>query len=47
MRKMDKDKYAEYEEVEEIIEEDFLQLPDTKEDIKDNKSSNDYDQLFK
>lgn len=47
MKKIAKERYVEYEDLEDPYPDDFLELPNHTDEKPKPKASNDYDQLFK
>ena len=47
MKKIEKERYVEYEDVEDPSSDDFLELPNYTDEKPDSKPTNDYDHLFK
>lgn len=47
LKKIEKEKYTQYEDVQEVDDDEFLQLPDSNPASENKKNKNDYDQLFK
>lgn len=47
MKKIEKERYVDYEDVEEPYADDFLELPNYTDEKPKSKHSNDYDQMFK